>query len=90
MYHINYKIITEASELPFIANRIASATDISIDLETEGFDPYRGRIRLISMTIDDYTVVLDLFQTQTLSPVDDALRSSKALFILQNAVFDQK
>lgn len=89
-FEIKYSYVTDAAALGQIANELSAASIIGLDTETEGFDPYRGRVRLLSLNIDGKVYVIDLFQTGTLSPLDAAMRECKGIYVLQNAKFDQK
>lgn len=87
---LNYRYVTAADELGSIANQIAAAKVIGADTETLGFDPYTGKVRLLSLNIDGNCYVIDLFQTKTIHPLDTALNRTEAVLVLQNAKFDQK
>ena len=90
MGHYDYQYITRAEDLGQIANEVSSAKVIGMDTETEGFDPYLGRIRLLSLNVDGRVYVIDLFQTKTLVPLDEAMRETPAVWVAQNLKFDAK
>lgn len=87
---LNYTVIKRPEALENLANKVEGAHIVGIDLETEGFDPMRGRIRLVSLNIDGFCCVIDLFETQTFEPLCSALKQTNAIFVGQNLKFDQK
>lgn len=90
-YSHKYDLITDHDALGAIANRIEKAGVIGLDIETLGFDPLLGEIRLMQLNIDDeYKCVIDLFQTKGLGPVEGAIRRAKAIWIAHNTKFEQK
>lgn len=85
-----YEIVRSAERLGHIANEVATAESVALDLETTGIYAPESQIRICSLNTGKGTYVIDLFQTQTLGPVVDALHSSPAVVIGQNLKFDQK
>lgn len=97
MFTIQYEYLTRAEDLPGVAEACLRAPIIGLDLETVGFDPYRGQPRLVSLNTGprapgsaDRVVIIDLFQTKTLDPVRQALAETRGIIVGQNLVFDQK
>lgn len=81
-----YEYVTSRERLGSIANEIASAHVVALDLETtyrpewkalEGaaFSPHTGRIRLCSINTGKGIYVIDVFQTGDLGPVATALHN---------------
>lgn len=97
---VDYALIERAEDLGPLAERIARAGVIGIDIETYdpirgggSFDPITGEIRLVQLNVNDEPdgiFVIDLMQTRTLGPVESAFRDTKAIFIAHNAKFEQK
>lgn len=87
---MKYKIVRNAEDLPEIARKIEQAEVIGLDLETTSFEPWLGEIRLTQLWVDGKIWVIDLFETKTLSPVAEALGTSKGIKVIQNAKFEQK
>jgi len=85
-----YEIVREPRQLEKVANEIHEASEISLDLETVGFIPHKGKIRLCSVNTGKGVYVIDLFETKTFGPVVDSLRSTNAVKIGQNLKFDQR
>jgi len=94
---IEYEFITEFSRLKHVAREIEKAKIIGLDLETTDFSPRYGKIRLVQLLVpgegnegvgDIY--VLDLFELGGLGPVLDAMRATKAIWVVHNAKFEQK
>lgn len=86
----SYEVVREAHRLEQVANEIHETSEVSLDLETVGFIPHRGKIRLCSINTGKGVYVIDMFETGTLGPVVDALRSTNAVKIGQNLKFDQR
>ena len=95
----DYEIVTREHELGRIANLVIAAQFLGLDIETYKrspnqptaavFDPRHAEIRLVQLNIDDmYIIVIDLMRTGGLGPVEDAIRKTKAVFIIHNAKFE--
>lgn len=87
---LTYEYVTSASRLPAIAEEVAGAPVIALDLETTGFDPRRAKIRLLSINTGKGVYVIDAFKCGTLHPVLQALNDSQGIKVGQNLKFDQK
>jgi DNA polymerase-1 len=97
---VDYTLIERAEDLGPLAERIARAGVIGIDIETYdpirgggSFDPITGEIRLVQLNVNDEPdgiFVIDLMRTGTLGPVETAFGDTKAVFIAHNAKFEQK
>jgi DNA polymerase I len=85
-----YQIVTRSDALSGIAEEIVRSPVMALDLETTALDPREGRIRLCSINTGENVYVIDLFQTQTLGPVTQALRDAKGVVAGQNLKFDCK
>lgn len=87
---MDYQLVTRAEDLGPVAAAVTSADVVGLDTEATSLRPLDGKLRLVQLSAGDRVWVIDLFQTQTLGPVRDALSSSKAIKIIQNAKFEQK
>ena len=98
---VAYFYVTEAADLPRIADKVRQSKVIGLDIETAAagaflsdsraaLDPYKGQIRLVQISTRDDVFVIDLFQTKTLGKVLDAIVSEDVIKIIQNAKFEQK
>jgi len=86
-----YRLVTSALDLSKVADEVARAEVLGLDIETcKDKSPRRGKLRILSLnTGQGDPWVLDLFQTQTLGPVVDALRDSQAIKVGQNLKYEQ-
>jgi DNA polymerase-1 len=94
---VNYRLITLASDLPEVAAAIARASLVGHDIETTSLDPRDGQVRLAQFIVPGEEndgagtiFVIDLFRTQGFGPVLQAMRDSKAIWVIHNAKFEQK
>lgn len=94
---LDYTFVTASSDLGRIAEDVLRAEVLGLDIETTALDPRYGDIRLVQLAIPGpenngggRIYVIDLFETMTLEPVLDALRKTRAIFIIHNAKFEQK
>lgn len=87
---LEYDYVCDPQALAKIANEIASAAVISLDLETTGLDPHNSEIRLISINTGQGRYVIDVFLVKNIDIIISALRESKAVKVGQNLKFDQK
>jgi DNA polymerase I-like protein with 3'-5' exonuclease and polymerase domains len=94
---VNYRLITSPEDLPIAAEAIAKASVVGHDIETTSLDPQDGEIRLAQYIVPSEDndgagtiFVIDLFQTKGFGPVLQAMRDSKAIWVIHNAKFEQK
>ena len=87
---MDYKLVTRHEDLGSIANEVLGAAYCALDLETTALRPWLGKPRLCSINTGNGVKVVDLFQTQGLGPVVDALSKTNAVVIGQNLKFDQQ
>jgi DNA polymerase I-like protein with 3'-5' exonuclease and polymerase domains len=91
---LDYKFVTRAEDLGEIANSVLKAKVLGLDIETTALDPHDGKMRLLQLAMGDPKrpdiFVIDLWQTKGLGPLEDALRKTKAIFVIHNAKFEQK
>jgi DNA polymerase-1 len=87
---MGYEVVRNWERLGHIANEIERTDVVALDLETVGFNPHDGRTRLCSLNTGFGVYVIDLFETQNLGPVAQALTTSKAVKVGQNLKFDQR
>jgi len=85
-----YEVVRSAERLAAIAQEIDDASAVGLDIETTSKSPLDGDIRLVQLNTGKGIYVIDLFETKTLGPVVDALRSDKCVKIIQNAKFEQR
>lgn len=92
-FEIVYTLVKDQDTLKRLANEISTlgVNDIvALDLETEGFDPYSGRVRIISLNVREKVYVVDLFLTGTPTALVSALQTYRGVTVGQNLKFDQK
>jgi len=94
---VNYHLIVDAGRLSEVADAIARAPVIGHDIETTSLDPRDGEIRLAQFIVPSEEnegagtiYVVDLFRTKGFGPVLQAMRDSKAIWVIHNAKFEQK
>ena len=83
----SYRLVTDAGELPGIAETLAGAEAIGTDLETTDLSPREGKTRLLQLATPDETFVVDAFAVRDLSPLEGALEDGPVK-VLHNAKFD--
>lgn len=83
-------VVRSGDLLPRIANEILESEAIGLDIETVGFAPLPGKLRLVAINTGKIIYVIDLFETGTLGPVLDALRKQKTIVSIHNAKYEQK
>jgi DNA polymerase I len=83
----SYRLVTDAGELPCIAETLAGAEAIGTDIETTDLSPREGKTRLLQLATPDETFVVDAFAVRDLSPLEGALEDGPVK-VLHNAKFD--
>src|SRR5215217_7369381 len=83
----SYRLVTNAGELPSIAETLAGAEAIGADIETTALDPRDGKMRLLQLAALDETFVIDAFAVRDLSPLKGVLESGP-IKALHNSKFD--
>src|SRR5215218_377840 len=83
----SYRLVTDAGELPGIAEILALAEAIGADIETTALDPRDGRTRLLQLAAPEETFVIDVFAVNDLSPLKGVLESGPVK-ALHNSKFD--
>jgi len=90
-----YQYVTDAGELPFIAQEVRGAQLLALDTETTGFDPHTCRVRLLSLNTGRNVYVVDAFKTGTLAPIMEVLNNpgmcvgeGRPIVVGQNLKFD--
>ena len=83
----SYRLVTEAGELPGIAETLALAEAIGADIETTDLDPRDGKTRLLQLATPEETFVIDVFAVRDLSPLKGILESGPVK-ALHNSKFD--
>jgi DNA polymerase I-like protein with 3'-5' exonuclease and polymerase domains len=83
----SYRLVTDADELPTIAETLAGAEAMGADIETTALDPRDGKTRLLQLATPDETFVVDAFAVRDLSPIKGVLESGPVK-ALHNSKFD--
>jgi DNA polymerase-1 len=83
----SYRLVTEAGELPGIAETLALAEAIGADIETTALDPRDGKTRLLQLATPEETFVIDVFAVRDLSLLKGVLESGPVK-ALHNSKFD--
>src|SRR5215204_4081252 len=83
----SYRLVTDAGELPGIAETLTGAEAIGADIETTALDPRDGKTRLLQLAAPDETFVIDAFAVRDLSPLKGVLESGPVK-ALHNGKFD--
>ena len=83
----SYRLVTDAGELPGIAETLAGAEAIGADIETTDLSPREGKTRLLQLATPDETFVVDAFAVRDLSPLEGVLEDGPVK-VLHNAKFD--
>src|ERR671916_719508 len=84
-----YRLVTNADELPGIAQTLAGAEAVGADIETTALDPREGKTRLLQLATPDETFVVDVFAVGDLSPLKDVLEDGPVK-AFHNAKFDHQ
>ncbi len=84
---LNYRLISDADELPGVTEALRSAAEIGVDLETTSLSPRDGRTRLLQLSTPEQTFIVDVFGARDLSALKEMLEDGPVK-ILQNAKFD--
>jgi len=95
---VNYKVITDSSELADAAEILARQPVIGLDTETTDLDPYLARLRLIQLATPDLVYLIDLNHfaasdmklAAALEPLRRLLSAPRPIKIAHNAKFDAK
>src|SRR3712207_5140883 len=83
----SYRLVTDAGELPGIAEALAGAEAVGADIETTGLSPREGKTRLLQLATPEDTFVVDVFAVQDLYPLKGVLEGGPVK-TLHNAKFD--
>jgi DNA polymerase I-like protein with 3'-5' exonuclease and polymerase domains len=88
----NYQLITEAAEIPPIAERLRAEPVVGLDTETTGLDPHTRRLRLLQLATPNETFIFDCFRLTPgqLEPILDLLAAAHPIKVAHNAKFDAK
>src|SRR5215212_3869110 len=82
-----YRLVTDAEELPAVAESLSGAEALGADIETTDLSPRDGRTRLLQLAIPDETFVVDVFAVRDLSPLKRVLEGDPVK-IFHNGKFD--
>jgi DNA polymerase I len=83
----SYRLVTDADDLPGIAQTLADAETIGADVETTDLSPRDGKTRLLQLATPDETFVVDVFAVGDLSPLKGLLEGGPVK-TFHNAKFD--
>jgi DNA polymerase-1 len=83
----SYTLVKNASELAGIAKTLEETEVVSVDVETTALSPRDGRIRLLQLATPDETFVVDVFETDDLTPLKEVLEEGPVK-ALHNGKFD--
>jgi DNA polymerase-1 len=93
---LEYSVVTEQAELRAVAQKLHDAKILGFDIETAipgrgaTLDPLLGKIRLVQLNIGGEIFVLDLWRLSSHEVLLEAMRSSKAVYVIHNSKFEQK
>lgn len=101
MEEINYRLITEASEVAPTCELLSREGELGFDTETTALDPREGRVRLVQLAAPDGVYLFDLDalapgdddaarRAPALEPLRALLRATRPVKIAHNAKFDAK
>src|SRR5215210_2647577 len=82
-----YRLVTDAQELPGVAETLSGAEALGVDIETTDLSPRDGRVRLLQLATPDETFVVDVFEAGDLAPLKEVLEEGPVK-VLQNSKFD--
>ncbi len=83
----SYTLVTDASGLAGIAQTLADVEAVGVDIETTSLSPRDGRMRLLQLATPEKTFVIDVFETEDLTPLDEVLEGGPVK-ALHNSKFD--
>jgi DNA polymerase I len=83
----SYTLVKNASELAGIAKTLEETEVVGVDVETTALSPRDGRIRLLQLATPDETFVVDVFETDDLTPLKEVLEEGPVK-VLHNGKFD--
>jgi len=83
----SYTLVTDASGLAGIAQTLADVEAVGVDIETTSLSPRDGRMRLLQLATPEKTFVIDVFEIEDLTPLDEVLESGPVK-ALHNSKFD--
>jgi DNA polymerase-1 len=95
---VNYRVITDSSEIADAIDILARQPVIGLDTETTDLDPYLARLRLIQLATPDFVYLIDLNhfanddlkQSDALAPLRRLLTAPRPIKIAHNSKFDAK
>jgi DNA polymerase-1 len=83
----SYTLVADTAELAGIAQTLASAEAVGVDIETTSLSPRDGQMRLLQLATPEETFVIDLFEAQDLTPLKEVLEGGPVK-ALHNSKFD--
>ena len=83
----SYTLVTDASGLAGIAQTLADVEAVGVDIETTSLSPRDGRMRLLQLATPEMTFVIDVFETEDLTSLNEVLEGGPVK-ALHNSKFD--
>ena len=80
-----YTLFTTPDQVAELMTYLGAATRVALDLETTGLDPRRDRIRLLTLTTEQGSWLLDCFEVDP-RPLFPILTEKE--LVIHNALFD--
>jgi DNA polymerase-1 len=100
MQELNYRLVTDASEVAAACERLSRHAEVGFDTETTSLSPFDGRLRLVQLAAPGEPVyVFDLFalapsgdaaRAPALEPLRRLLAATRPVKIAHNSKFDAK
>lgn len=87
---MSFTLVTQGEATGRVAEDVAGAGVLGLDIETTGLNPLESVPRLLQVNTGKTVWVVDLFQTGRPGPIIEALAASKAPKVIHNAKFEQK
>ncbi len=89
---MNYRLITDAEDVPQIAAELRAQPIIGLDTETTGLDPHTSKLRLLQLATDQNSYIFDCFRLspEQLAPLLEIITAPQPIKIAHNAKFDWK
>lgn len=82
-----FVLVTDATQLPAVAEAVAAASSVALDTETTGLDPLKDRVRIVQLALPDGTIyVIDTWATGGLGPAAEVL--CRVPWLGHNLAFD--
>jgi DNA polymerase-1 len=99
MAELNYRLVTEAADVPAAIEHLSSHGELGFDTETTSLDPREGRLRLVQLASAEAAYLFDLdklapggepAREPALEPLRRLLGAARPVKVAHNAKFDAK